>query len=63
LVSKDKNTKIILVGHSIGAYINNAVYEKIKYKDNILAIYQVFPTILDMKVTPNGIKLSKLFNT
>ena len=49
-----ENKKIILIGHSIGAYI---VLELLKYKDiqsRVTKSVLLFPTIENMAVTPNG---------
>lgn len=50
--------KIIVAGHSVGAFIACQVAKKI----NVQQVYGLFPTISDIQATPNGRKLSAIFN-
>ncbi|CAO3699892.1 unnamed protein product [Rhizopus stolonifer] len=54
-------TKFILIGHSIGAYISAEVLKK-RPNHGIERVIALFPTLRDIGVTPNGIYISKLVN-
>lgn len=57
-----QNSKIILIGHSIGAYIIlKLLKEKIRESDIVKSIL-LFPTIERMAVTPNGRYVTPLLN-
>ncbi|KAG1445256.1 hypothetical protein G6F56_009977 [Rhizopus delemar] len=51
-------TKIILIGHSIGAYISAEVLKK-RPNHGIKRVIALFPTLRDIGVTPNGIYISQ----
>ncbi|XP_020895474.1 lipid droplet-associated hydrolase [Exaiptasia diaphana] len=49
-----KNTKIILIGHSIGAYIILKLMKEITREPDIVKAILLFPTIERMAASPNG---------
>ncbi|KAI5477341.1 hypothetical protein MNV49_006483 [Pseudohyphozyma bogoriensis] len=60
LPGSGKNTRLVLVGHSIGAWISLKVLEQ--RPDLITSVNLLFPTISDMSTAPNGRRLSLLFS-
>ncbi|CAG8524732.1 438_t:CDS:2 [Acaulospora morrowiae] len=52
--------KVILCGHSIGAYICSQVL-KARPNHGIINVYSLFPTLQHMRKTPNGVMLNFLF--
>lgn len=53
------NTKLILVGHSVGSWISTQVLKA--RKDAVAGAFLLFPTISHIGNTPNGRKLSRIF--
>jgi len=53
------NIKLVLVGHSVGSWI---ITQVLKARPNVIdALYMLFPTISNMRRTPNGQMLSWIF--
>jgi xanthine dehydrogenase/oxidase len=57
-----KNTKIILIGHSIGAYIILKLLKDCERGNDIIKSILLFPTIERMAATPNGRFVTPLVN-
>ncbi|ORX88166.1 alpha/beta-hydrolase [Basidiobolus meristosporus CBS 931.73] len=55
-----KNTRFILVGHSIGAFICEKVF-KARPNLNIVRVFSLFPTIEHIADTPRGKQMRPLF--
>lgn len=54
-----KPIPLIVMGHSVGAYIAQHVYARAP--DQFLSVHLLFPTISHIGATPNGQRLSTLF--
>ncbi|KAF8898924.1 hypothetical protein BD779DRAFT_1486254 [Infundibulicybe gibba] len=53
-----KDARIILIGHSVGAWI---VLQVLKQRPQVSGVFLLFPTISHISSTPNGQKLSWVF--
>lgn len=52
------DTPIILLGHSIGAYIALKIFHQLQDSGfNIIKVLGLFPTIEQMALSPNGVKM------
>lgn len=51
--------KLVLIGHSVGAYICQEIVKA--RSGDIEAVYGLFPTVADIAISPNGLRLSPLF--
>jgi len=58
--SGPRRTRIILAGHSVGAWI---ALQLLKRRPDVDALFLLFPTISNIGGTPNGRMLSWLFNS
>ncbi|KAK9762647.1 hypothetical protein K7432_011427 [Basidiobolus ranarum] len=58
--SYPKNTRFILVGHSIGAFICEKIF-KARPNMNIIKVFSLFPTIEHIADTPRGKQMMPLF--
>ncbi|KAF7725788.1 hypothetical protein EC973_009405 [Apophysomyces ossiformis] len=53
------DTQFILMGHSAGAYISTEVLKE-RQNHGITRLIALFPTLREIALTPNGIKISRL---
>ncbi|KAK4055463.1 hypothetical protein OIV83_000009 [Microbotryomycetes sp. JL201] len=56
---RETDTKLVLVGHSIGSWISSQVLKA--RPEAVHSIVQLFPTISHMRLTENGQRLAPLF--
>ena len=54
-----KDIPIILMGHSIGSYISLKIFPQLQDSGfNIVKVLGLFPTIEQMALSPNGLRMS-----
>ncbi|CDH53121.1 upf0554 protein c2orf43 homolog [Lichtheimia corymbifera JMRC:FSU:9682] len=55
------DTKFVLMGHSIGAYLAVEVFKQ-RHAFNIDRLIALFPCLYDIALTPNGMHFTRIFN-
>lgn len=58
--SYPQDSKVVLIGHSVGAYICQEVFKARPHA--VHAMYGLFPSLAHIATTPNGLRLSPLFS-
>ncbi|EDO15930.1 hypothetical protein Kpol_480p17 [Vanderwaltozyma polyspora DSM 70294] len=57
-----KNRPLIIMGHSVGAYLTQRVIMTNKLNGKLIKVGYLTPTVVDIHLSDKGIKMTKVFN-